>query len=157
MNKILLLISALFLNLLFSRQAFAVELTIVNDLKEYEQNRVLNIENAISVETPKRKESFKLNPGEKKALTKGNIRSFVLTRAFPRHKIKYDILCPKNSKGKHNVNLIQIHNNKIPGKCKLARTGHRSKVGGMNWKIIDKDAWKELEKERVGMKMSLGR
>ena len=40
-------------------QAKAIELTIVNDLKEYEQNRILKIENAISVEAPKTKINFK--------------------------------------------------------------------------------------------------
>ena len=156
MNKILTLIfSPIFIFSL--NQAQAIELTIVNDLKEYEQNRTLKIENAISVEAPKRKINFKLNPGEEKAITKGNVRSFVLSRNFTRHKIKYDVLCPKNAKGKHLVNLVQIHDNKIPGGCKLTRTGHRAKIGGMSWKIVDKDAWKELEKERVGLKIKLGR
>ena len=59
MNKILTLIfSPVFIFSL--NQAQAIELTIVNDLKEYEQNRTLKIENAISVEAPKRKINFKV-------------------------------------------------------------------------------------------------
>ena len=158
MNKIPILIIIFFLvSGLTLNSAQAIELTIVNDIKKYEQNRILKIENAISVEAPKTKINFKINPGEEKAITKGNVRSFVISRAFSRHKIKYDILCPKDIKGKHQVNLVQIHNNKIPGGCKLARTGHRAKIGGMSWEIVDKEAWKELEAERVGLKIKLGR
>ena len=61
------------------------------------------------------------------------------------------------NKEKYQINLTQIHNNELPGKCELARTGHRSRIGGMNWKIINEAVWKELEEERKGMKLRLGR
>ncbi len=156
MNKKILTTICLILFYL-SSTSYAVELEIVNDINKYEENRVLKIENALSVESPKRKINFMLNPGDTKELTKGNVRSFTLTRVFSRHKIKYDVLCPKEAKGEFKINLNKIHDNDLPAGCRLVRTGHKAKKGGMQWEVVNKEGWAELEKERKGLKMNSGR
>jgi len=137
--------------------SYAVELEIVNDISKYEENRMLKIENALSIESPKRKIHFVVNPGDEKEITKGNVRSFTLTRVFPRHKIKYDVLCPKKTKGQHKINLHKIHDDQLPGGCQLVRTGHKAKKGGMQWEVVNKKGWAELEQERKGLKMNSSR
>src|SRR5262245_35134121 len=73
--------------------ARAIELAILNDLRDGEEGSELEIENAISRETPKTKINFKMMPKEKKDITEGNVTSFVLARVFPDHKLKYHVNC----------------------------------------------------------------
>lgn len=113
--------------------AAAVELEIFNDLRENYSGSMLMVENAISVENPSNKINFKVRPGEKKPVTRGNVTSFVLVRVFPDHKLKYEILCPADGTGSYQITILQVHNNQLPANCKVSRTGHWSKRGGMRW------------------------
>ncbi len=113
--------------------AFAVELLIYNDLKESESGATLFIENARSVETPASKMHFKIGPGDTKPITRGNVTSFVLVRAYPDHKLKYDVSCPAEAKGSFTITILEVHNNKLPAGCRLERAGHWSKHTGLTW------------------------
>jgi hypothetical protein len=150
MKKILFYILSTVLTLLTGANCQAVELILKNDLSKYEDSKVLEIENAISVEAPDNKITFKINRGEKKSIVKGNVRSFVICRIYPLHKLKYDVMCPRDTKGIHEINLIQIHDNQLPGGCKVVRTGHWSKQSGTNWEVTDAEGWKTLQGERRG-------
>ena len=138
------------LTILITTNANAIELILKNDISKYEESKILEIENAISVEAPDTKITFKINRGEKKSIVKGNVRSFVISRLYPLHKLKYDVICPKGSKGEEEITLIQIHENQLPGGCKVVRMGHWSKLSGTNWEITDEEGWKTLQGERRG-------
>ena len=107
-----------------------------NDLKENDDGSNLIVEDARSVESPKTKLRFDLVPGESKRITNGNVTSFILTRVFPDHKVKYDVICAPEAKGSAVITLLKIHNNELPDGCKVTRTGHWSKRTGMNWDAL---------------------
>lgn len=147
------ILQAFIISIIYISQAYAVELKIKNDLSKYDDGTILEIENAISVEAAGNKISFRMNRGETKAITSGNVRSFILTRVFPLHKLKYDIICPKDAKGEFLITLVQVHEGELPGGCKVARAGHWSKLSGTNWETRDAEAWKILQNERHGMNL----
>lgn len=130
--------------------AQAVELLVKNDLNPREDGDSLEIEEAVSIEAPRNKVTFKVKTDETKSITGGNVRSFMLVRVFGRHKLKYDILCPKEATGKGVVTVAKAHVNELPGDCKVVRIGHWSKRGGMNWDVTDKESWDKLRNERRG-------
>ncbi|HQH25856.1 MAG TPA: hypothetical protein PLP17_00555 [Oligoflexia bacterium] len=115
------------------RCAQAIELQIFNNMKEKEPGSIFMIENARSAEAPDNKIQFRVLPGETKNITGGNVIAFVLVRVFHDHKLKYDVSCPADAQGAHKITLIDVHDNKLPGGCKVERTGHWSKMTGMNW------------------------
>jgi hypothetical protein len=121
------------LHLFFASSAMAIELQLRNNFKEKEPGSILMIENARSVEAPDNKIQFKIMPGDTKNITGGNVIAFTLTRVFADHKLKYEVSCPADAKGVHKITLIDVHDDKLPGGCKVVRTGHWSKMTGMNW------------------------
>jgi hypothetical protein len=150
MNNKTYLFLALSLLLTCATSSYAVELLVQNDLNPLEDGDTLEIEEAVSIEAPRNKVTFKVKNEEKKSITGGNVRSFMLVRVFSRHKLKYDILCPKDAKGGGVVTVAKAHMNDLPGGCKVVRIGHWSKRGGMNWDVTDKDSWDKLRAERRG-------
>ena len=115
----------------------AVELFLENDLPEYDEGAIICIENARSVEAPKSRIDLKFHPGESKRITLGNVSTFVVVREYPRHKLKYDISCPKDQVGQATITILDIHRQKLPFGCKVHRTGHWSRRTGMNWTWIE--------------------
>lgn len=113
--------------------AWGIELDVINDLNEKEEGSVLQIEDARSVEAPDHVIHFTIHPGEKKSVTGGHVKSFILIQAYPRHKLKYEVVCPKKSPGRHTITLLDVYNSDLPGDCQVVRTGHWSKRSGMNW------------------------
>ena len=94
---------------------------------------VLEVEDAVSKEAPKNAIRFKILPGEEKRLTGGNVTYFVLTRIFPKHKLKYEIRCDKDATGSDVLTILKIHDELLPTGCNVVRRGHWSKRSGMNW------------------------
>lgn len=125
------LLSSLFLCAPLS--AFAVEISVRNDLAENDDGKILEIENALSKEAPKNAIRFKILPGEEKRLTGGNVTYFILSRVFDRHKLKYEIRCDKEKTGSDVITLLKVHQGNLPDGCKIERRGHWSKRSGMNW------------------------
>jgi hypothetical protein len=121
------------LHLSFTSSAGAIELQLRNTFKEKEPGSILMIENARSTEAPDNKIQFKIMPGDTKSITAGNVIAFTLTRVFADHKLKYEVSCPAEAKGVYKITLIDVHDEKLPGGCKVVRTGHWSKMTGMNW------------------------
>ena len=117
-----------------SKPAHAIELTIFNNINEHEDGSVIEIEEAESAEAPKNKVQFKVLPGDKKEITSGNVTTFIMSIAYPKHKIKYQVSCPKDAKGAKTITPVDVHNEELPGGCKVLRRGHWSKRTGMSWK-----------------------
>ncbi|MCB0325366.1 MAG: hypothetical protein KDD69_17405 [Bdellovibrionales bacterium] len=113
--------------------AYAVRLSIKNNLPESEDGSVLEIEEASSKEAPDNKVRFQILPGETKELTGGNVTNFVLVRIFKRHKLKYDVRCPASAEGQAVISLLEVHDERLPSGCKVVRRGHWSKRSGTNW------------------------
>lgn len=131
------LIAAAFVCLVSSTPALSIELTIMNDLNIRDEGSVLQVDKAYSRESGKSPVKFEIRPGEHKRVTQGNVVSFIMTRIFPRHKLMYEIHCPKARDGQEVVTLLEIHENKLPGGCKVVRTGHRGKHSGMVWEEVE--------------------
>ena len=138
--------------LICAKPAFAIELGIKNDLNKNYDGIELSIEDATSLEAPRNRVSFKVELGEVKTITNGNVRSFFLVRKFNRHKLRYDIVCPKKitNEKRQIITVSQAHENKLPAGCKVVRIGHSSKHTGTNWDVIDKTASQQLQDERRG-------
>jgi hypothetical protein len=118
--------------------ASAIEIIIKNDLNPREQGSELEIDNAVSLEAPKTKVRFEVLPGEMKRITGGNVLSFVVIRKYPRHKLKYEISCPATEGEPTKVTPLDIHNQSLPGDCRVVRQGHWSKRSGMSWENLNK-------------------
>ena len=120
--------------LLAVRPAHAIELLIYNNINEHEDGSVVEIEEAESVEAPKNKVQFKVLPGDKKEITSGNVTTFIMAIDYEKHKVKYQVSCPKTATGTFTVTPVDVHNEELPGGCKVLRRGHWSKRTGMSWK-----------------------
>lgn len=127
----LFLVELLFLPSLPS--ARAIELAIRNNFAEDDEGSLLVVEDAISFEAPDNRIKTEILPGETKAVTSGNVKQFFLNRVFARHRLKYEVVCTTESKGKKTLTLLDIHDEKLPTGCKVSRRGHWSKRSGLTW------------------------
>ena len=126
--------------ILFSTSpAHAIILSIENDLLAEEDGNTLLVEKLVTVEAPKDKVQLKILPGKTALLSRGNVTFFWVVRPFERFKLKYEIICPPHDPNaepvKETITLRNIHENKLPGGCKVARRGHFSRFGGMKWEV----------------------
>jgi hypothetical protein len=113
--------------------AAAIELAVRNNFVEGDEGSLLVVEDATSFEAPDNRIKTEINPGETKAVTSGNVKQFFLNRVFARHRLKYEIVCTAEAKGKKILTLLEIHDEKLPTGCKVTRRGHWSKRSGLTW------------------------
>lgn len=133
-NKFSFALKFLFLGLLFftTTTASAVPVHIFNDLETEPEGEVLEVDSVETVLSKKSRYKLKIYPGETMQVGRGSVLSFSLSRIYPGHKMKYEVVCP--DKGEEVIMSIHdIHNNQIKGPCKLNRIGHWSKRTGVNW------------------------
>lgn len=124
----------------YASSATAVELSIRNELKDYESGNILTVEKARSFESPRSRFRVSVYPGKTVRVTKGNVAHFTLVRSFERHKLKYEVTCPEvenyDESIKATVTLLEIHQNKLPGGCEVVRHGHWSSRAGIKWNQV---------------------
>jgi hypothetical protein len=135
--RIFLITTSLFIqSILTNSVAVAVPVHIFNDLETEPEGRVLEVDSVETSTHKKRRFKLKIYPGETMQVSRGSVISFSISRIYPAHKVKYEVVCP--DKGEEvTMSILEIHNNKIKGPCQLNRIGHWSRRTGVNWTVVD--------------------
>lgn len=130
---ILLIVISMISTLIFASSAVcATEVSIHNDLDKQIEGKMLEVDHIVIDDIPKSKFRLTIYPEELKQLAAGPIKSFIVSRIFPTHKLKYDVSCKKSNE-KLILTLSQIHENKMGELCTLKKFGHWSKRTGLKW------------------------
>jgi hypothetical protein len=113
----------------------AVPIYIFNDLETEPEGTVLEVESVETTQSKKSRYRLKIYPGETMQISRGSVLSFSISRLYPSHKVKYQVVCP--DKGENTtMSILEIHNNSIKGPCQLNKIGHWSRRTGLNWTQI---------------------
>jgi hypothetical protein len=115
----------------------AVPIYIFNDLETEPEGNVLEVDSVETTQSKKSRYRLKIYPGETMQISRGSVLSFSISRLYPSHKVKYEVVCP--DKGEDvTMSILEIHNNSIKGPCQLNKIGHWSRRTGLNWTQVKK-------------------
>jgi hypothetical protein len=121
---------------LFATAVVGVPVNIFNDLDIEPEGRVIEVDKVETTLSKKNKYHLKIYPGDTMQVSRGSVLSFSISRLYPAHKVKYEVVCPDEGEDV-TMSILEIHNNTINGPCRLKRIGHWSRRTGVQWNEVE--------------------